>query len=270
LEQLLFCCDSAEGLDKLNDGSVKLLYGSPPYPLASRDYGEWDESSWLRMMKRHLTAVVPKMHSDGFIVLNVKANREQPSRGRSYRRRVVERLLIWIEDNLPWYPVDDEVWVKTNPATTGLRAAAQDAWEPIYVWSVHFNWDWNLDAIRREYSQETLDTYARTTYRPRENGPSYVSKEKKIDPNPLGALPINVVTGPVAGPSEFKHQARQPEYLPERYIKAYTKRGDLVVDPWMGSGTTLVAAQRMGRNVAGIDYLKDNVEMVRNRLYPQM
>jgi len=98
-----------------------------------------------------------------------------------------------------------------------------------------------------------LTTYQNSLFKRRSNGVLYVSKDKKIKPNELGALPLNVLSeeinilpkniknslltdftnivyGAVSGKSE-EHQAVQPEYISKKYILACTEEGDLVLDP---------------------------------------
>ena len=83
-------------------------------------------------------------------------------------------------------------------------------------------------------------------------------KNKQIQPNPLGALPKNIISGGVSA-KIGSHQATQPGYLPEKYIKATTNVGDLVVDPWLGSGTTGAVALQLGRTFAGFDIMNSYV-----------
>ena len=51
----------------------------------------------------------------------------------------------------------------------------------------------------------------------------------------------------------------------EKYIKAVTSPGDLVIDPWMGSGTTGIAALNLGRRFIGFDILEEYVNMAEER-----
>ena len=69
-------------------------------------------------------------------------------------------------------------------------------------------------------------------------------------------LPDNVLYGsPVA--HNTGHSAAYPEWLPEWFIKLFTDEGDVVLDPFVGSGTTLRVAQRMGRQSIGVEILHD-------------
>lgn len=257
------CGDGAQGMLSLPDKSIKLVYGSPPYPNADRDYGNWKSSEYISKISHFIDSAIPKLTDDGFIVINVKANREKSTAGVSSKRSlVVEKLAIMMEEEWGLHCVDIEIWVKENPALTGLRVACQDAYEQNLWFSVSPKWTINLDAIRRPYESHSVKTYEGYEYKPRTNGNTYVRKNKKIQPNPLGALPKNIITGPVSA-RIGNHQATQPFYLPEKYIKAVTEEGDLVVDPWLGSGTTGYVAVKLGRRFAGFDMVEEYVNDAR-------
>lgn len=254
------CRDGAQGIIALPDKSIKLVYGSPPYPNADRDYGTWKSLEYIDKISPFIDAAISKLRDDGFLVINVKANREKASSVVSSRRSlVVEKLAIKLEEEWGLNCVDIEIWVKDNPVPTGLRVACQDAYEQNLWFSVAPKWSINIDTIRRPYESHSVKTYEGYEYKPRTNGNTYVRKNKKIQPNPLGALPKNVITGPVSA-RIGNHQATQPFYLPEKYIKATTEEGDLVVDPWLGSGTTGYVAVKLGRRFAGFDMIDTYVE----------
>jgi hypothetical protein len=56
------------------------------------------------------------------------------------------------------------------------------------------------------------------------------------------------------------------ESLPEWFIKLFTRQGDVVLDPFMGSGTAIVVAQRMNRKALGIDFLPEYYKITTERL----
>ncbi len=68
--------------------------------------------------------------------------------------------------------------------------------------------------------------------------------------------------------SNKSHSAAFPEELPEWFIKLFTKEFDTVLDPFMGSGTTLIVANRMWRHSVGIDIKKEYFEMVSRKIQP--
>ena len=65
-----------------------------------------------------------------------------------------------------------------------------------------------------------------------------------------------------------KHSATFPKALPEWFIKLFTKEGDWVLDPFVGSGTTCEVAQELGRNSVGIDIVEDYVSLAQERIKP--
>lgn len=68
--------------------------------------------------------------------------------------------------------------------------------------------------------------------------------------------------------SNKKHSAAFPEELPEWFIKLFTREGDTVLDPFMGSGTTNLVAQRMKRNSIGIEIMQEYYDIVREQIEP--
>ena len=78
-------------------------------------------------------------------------------------------------------------------------------------------------------------------------------------------LPDNVLHM-AAECSNKSHSAVFPEALPEWFIKLFTEEGDYVMDPFMGSGTTIAVSGRMGRRGVGIDILPQNVNLAEERI----
>ncbi|MEA4967856.1 MAG: site-specific DNA-methyltransferase [Bacteroidaceae bacterium] len=79
----------------------------------------------------------------------------------------------------------------------------------------------------------------------------------------------DVWSGPLTNKKEKmegKHPTQKPEYLLERIIKASTKDGDIVLDPFNGSGTTGVVAKRFGRKYIGIDNCEEYLEIAKRRI----
>lgn len=79
----------------------------------------------------------------------------------------------------------------------------------------------------------------------------------------------DVWTGSLTKPSEKKcgkHPTQKPEYLLERIIQASTIPGDIVLDPFCGSGTTGVEAVRFGRKFIGIDICEEYLQITKKRL----
>jgi len=79
----------------------------------------------------------------------------------------------------------------------------------------------------------------------------------------------DVWTGPLTPAKEKKlgkHPTQKPLYLLERIIEASTNEGDVVLDPFCGSSTTGVAAEKLGRKYIGIDYSEEFIELSKKRI----
>jgi len=266
--------DAIKKIKSLKDNSIKLMYGSPPYPNAKRNYRTWKNDDYIKEIDPFIRNVIPKLTSDGFIVINAKANRLHPTKDKSSERSlIIEELMIYMKKELGLYCVDIEIWIKTNPVPTGVRVACQDAYEYNLWFSKSRKWEINIDAIRTEYAPSSLNTYKNTIYKRRTNGLLYVSNDKQIEPNEKGALPrnvdieapVNIVKGGVSSKS-VNHQAVQPNYLPEKYILACTNENDIVLDPWVGSGTTGIVALAGNRKFIGIDISEDFAKLAEKNI----
>ena len=266
--------DAIKKIKLLKDNSVKLMYGSPPYPNAKRNYRTWKNDDYIKEIDPFIRNVIPKLTDDGFIVINAKANRKHPTKNTSSERSlVIEELMIYMKKKLNLYCVDIEIWIKTNPVPTGVRVACQDAYEYNLWFSKSPIWKINIDAIRTEYANSSLNSYRNTIYKKRTNGLLYVSNTKTIEPNEKGALPknvdiepVNLVIGGVSSKS-VSHQAVQPNYLPEKYILACTNENDIVLDPWVGSGTTGIVALAGNRKFIGIDISEEFAKLAEANIF---
>mgnify|MGYP003309976796 CR=1 FL=1 len=83
--------------------------------------------------------------------------------------------------------------------------------------------------------------------------------------SPLFVRPSNVITFPV-DTSNHLHPATFPKQLPEWFIKLMSEEDDVILDPFVGSGTTGVVAKEYGRNFIGIDINKEYIELTGKRL----
>ena len=86
-------------------------------------------------------------------------------------------------------------------------------------------------------------------------------------PNPLGALPTTLVN--ISSESKKiadSHVAVYPVELVNYFIKGSTEEGDLVLDPFMGTGTTGVSAKKLGRNYIGFDLQQDYIDVANKRI----
>ena len=117
---------------------------------------------------------------------------------------------------------------------------------------------WNGDMIRQPYSESTIKRYTpgdiRTLHK--RSGGQANQTWVGVKPNIKGAASGNVIYGARFCGRNPGHPAKYPDYLPEWFIKTMTHHGDVVLDPFAGSGTTLMVAKENGRNYIGYEIAK--------------
>jgi site-specific DNA-methyltransferase (adenine-specific) len=88
---------------------------------------------------------------------------------------------------------------------------------------------------------------------------NWIGREKAYPTNVLHLAPET---------KNRNHSAVFPEDLPEWFIKLFTQKGDWVLDPFMGSGTTVFVAQRMERNAIGVEILPEYFDLAKKSIKP--
>ena len=122
------------------------------------------------------------------------------------------------------------------------------------------DWTFNADDVREAYAELSVKTYAR--------GPVVFKSGHEAKQHPLGRLAFDVWEIPSLRTSKERigYPTQKPLRLYERIIKAASKPGDVVLDPFCGSGTTLIAAEKLGRQWVGIDIHTEVENTVKSRL----
>jgi site-specific DNA-methyltransferase (adenine-specific) len=77
----------------------------------------------------------------------------------------------------------------------------------------------------------------------------------------------NFIEAPICQGSErVGHPTQKPEVVIKRLIEIYTKEGDVILDPFVGSGTTMIVCKKLGRSSIGIEINPEYVEIAKKRL----
>ncbi|MEZ4398908.1 MAG: site-specific DNA-methyltransferase [Kofleriaceae bacterium] len=247
----LWLADALALLARLPDGSVDLVVTDPPYAIgkaawdvfASQDaYVDWCDV-WLAEVRRVL-APRGSAYVCGFseILAEVKA--------RSARRFGDCRWLVWAYRNKANLGRD---WGRSHESILHLRCA-----RAVGI---------NVDAVRIPYNAHTTKYPTRIQAVSSQYGRGV--RRDKWEPHPGGAKPRDVFEYPVLcnGMAEkTAHATQKPEALIEKFILASSAPGDLVVDPFVGSGTTAVVAARLDRRFVCGDADPGYVGLARARL----
>jgi len=254
--------DYADTLGEV-EGKADLILMSPPYPGVARTYGEAEGKDWtLEDYQRLGNSVKRALRPDGGQCLCVLDGPVRDYRGDGYTERSVMpwRVLLDWKDRLGLVCPDVLAYGKqTSPGA--FPRGFKSAWEPMLWFSTPGDISVNSAAIAEKRTTTSNRTTVggkggqrRANGHGRRNRSSTSPVADYVLPSTLWAYG-NVSKGG-GGPTENEnHPARFPYRLARDVVLCFSNPGDLVVDPFLGSGTSLVAALDHGRRFFGGDLL---------------
>ena len=256
--------DSRDRLRELDSDSIDLIVTSPPYADSRRKtYGGVhpdDYVAWFLPIAAELQRV---LKPEGSFILNIK---ERVAAGE--RHTYVLELILALRAQ-GWLWTEEYLWHKKNCYPGKWPNRFRDAWERLLHFNLQKRFYMDQDAVKvpmGDWAQSRLRNLSSTD---RERDPSRVgSGFGKNVSNWVGretAFPTNVLHMATES-SNRGHSAVFPRALPEWFIRLFTRPGDCVLDPFMGSGTTLLVARTLERDSIGIDLLPENLEVARAQL----
>jgi DNA modification methylase len=255
-------CKSFNDVAKVLAGKmINLVVTSPPYasqreydkessfkPIRVDEYVDWYEDI--------ATNIYANLENDGSYFCNIKPNAEGIKRELYVFDLVLAHARKW-----QWNYADEFCWERAGiPQQVARRFKNQ--FEPIY----HFTkgeWKFNPNAVKHESKAV-----------PKAKGKGAGNTNAAQRQGHVSAVDGNAVAAGMAYPGNrlptfqseaLGHPAAYPVGLPEFFIKAYTDPDDVVFDPFMGSGSTLMAAEKNGRNAYGLELSPLYVDLIINR-----
>lgn len=262
----IFLGDSKEQLKLLPDNSVDLIVTSPPYADQRKStYGGIHPDKYVEWFLPISEQLLRVLKPTGTFILNIK---EKVVEGE--RSTYVMELIIAMRKQ-GWLWTEEFIWHKKNSYPGKWPNRFRDSWERLLQFNKakHFNMyqeevmvpmgDWAKNRLKKLSDTDKIRDNSKVGSGFGKNISNWVDRDK--------AYPTNVLH--LATECNNKnHSAAFPQELPEWFIKLFTKEKDTVLDPFMGSGTTLSVANRMKRNSIGIEIVPEYYEMVRKELKP--
>jgi site-specific DNA-methyltransferase (adenine-specific) len=243
-------------MDELEDGSVALVVTSPPYFAGKKYEEELDREGipssyleYLDLLRDVFAECKRKLEPGGRIAVNVA------NLGRKPYRSLSADVIKILQDDLRLLLRGEVIWQKSEGASGScawgsFRSAAnpvlRDITERVIIASKG-RFDRALSAKERKTAGLPF--------------------ESSLSSDEFMAATLDVWYIPPESAKRVQHPAPFPVELPERLIRLYTYAGDLVVDPFMGSGSTLVAAAKVKRRYIGYDLDPAYVEIARARVH---
>ncbi len=243
--------DSLNILKEIQHDSIDLIVTSPPYAdQRESTYGGISPDKyvgWFLPIAREMLRV---LHPKGTFILNIK---EKVADGE--RHTYVMELIIEMRKQ-GWFWTEEFIWHKKNCFPGKWPNRFRDSWERLLQFNKQKNFNMYQDEVRvpmGNWAKTRLKNLSETD-KQRDNSKVGSGFGKNVS-NWIGrelAYPTNVISMATES-SNKKHSAVFPEELPSWFIKLFTKPGDVVLDPFLGSGTTSVAAFKLDRNSIGIE-----------------
>lgn len=249
---LLYQEDSLHLLQQLPETSIDLIFADPPYNIKKADWDTFESQEqyinwsmgWIKEAARILKPT-GSLFICGFT--EILADLKHPA--MKYFKGC--KWLIWHYKNKANLGLD---WGRSHESILLLRKSK--------------NFTMNIDMVRIPYNEHTLKYPSHPQAKTSLYGNGKAYKSTWV-PNPLGAKPKDVIEIPTTcnGMGEkTKHPTQKPEELLRKLVLAASNPGDLVLDPFAGSGTTLVVAEQLGRQWIGCEINPEYNQWAMNRI----
>jgi site-specific DNA-methyltransferase (adenine-specific)/site-specific DNA-methyltransferase (cytosine-N4-specific) len=234
-------------------GGVKAngVFTSPPYAEQRKEqYGGTPAAEYVAWWEAVQANVKAHLAPDGSFFVNIKPHCEAGE-----RVLYVFDLVLAMKRQWGWLYVDELCW-KKNGLPGGFANRFKNDFEPVYHFALQAHIKFDAQAVG--HPSDSIRVY--------EHGASFAAHGNitvEGDFKSGIARPGNVIE---VGGSEGQHAAAFPVALPDFFVRAYSDAGDVWVDPFCGSGTTIVAAHKNGRRGMGIEMLAKYAAVICERL----
>jgi site-specific DNA-methyltransferase (adenine-specific) len=252
ITDVIYNMDSLHGMrNHVDSKSVNIVFTSPPYAEQRKEvYQGIAVNEYISWFLPFVDEFARILKDDGSFFLNIK---EHSING--FKSEYVLQLVLNIIKHTQFGLVDTFCWTK-QAYPRGVVNTFKNAWEPIYHFAKQPNIKIRPQNVAEPIKEETLKRAKRKQVGLAESGSGYSQPNLETIAGMTTAFPSNHIHIPnvVNQFSKNKwHPATFPVKLPEWFIKAFTDEGDLVIDPFAGSGTTCLAAKNLGRHYLGFE-----------------
>ena len=240
----VFCEDALHGLARIPDGAIDLLIADPPYGLG-KDYGNDSDklatADYLQWMTQWLDAALPKLKPNGSLYIFLTW-------------RYAPEIFVLLKQRMTM--VNEIIWDRRVPSMGGSVRKYSSVHDNIGFFVNGRDYHFDLDAIRIPYDVETKKARSRSIF--------VGAKWLELGYNPKDVWSVSRLHREHRERTD--HPTQKPLEIIERMIKASCPIGGVVLDPFMGSGTTAVAARRCQRQFVGFELNSAYCALIDERL----
>jgi site-specific DNA-methyltransferase (adenine-specific) len=260
----IYLGDAQEVLKEFESNSVDLIFTSPPYADSRKNtYGGVHPDKYVEWFLPFSSELLRVLKPTGTFILNIK---EKVVDGERHTY-VID--LIHEMRRQDWLWTEEFIWHKKNSYPGKWPNRFRDSWERLLQFNKtkHFNmYQKEVMVPIGDWAKARLKNLSKTdkTRDNAKNGSGFGKNVSNWLERDL-VYPTNVLH--LATECNNKeHSAAFPDELPEWFIKLFTKESDVVLDPFMGSGTTVNVANNMGRIGFGIEIVKEYYKLAEDQL----
>ena len=242
------CEDCVVGMRRLPDAFVDLVFTSPPYA-DLRDYARIKPDDYVGWFLPAAYEIRRLLKPRGSFVLNIN---DRCVHGA--RHLYVFKLVVAMVEIVRMPLIETYIWQKPNAMPGRYGPRPKDSFEYVFWFGRTTGVKFNLASVGeplRSRRRGAARTEHRSSGRPMKDAAARARE---------WADPGNVIACPVAHGTSG-HPARMPEALAAFFIRLATKRGDVVLDPFLGSGTTARVARALGRKFLGFEIHPEYVDL---------
>jgi len=228
---------SSENMQELENNSISLTVTSPPYNIGKDSDLDLTDDEYWAMMKNIFTETYRVTESGGRLVVNVANLGRKPYIPFS---KYFTELLI----EIGFIMRGEIIWQKSKGANAN------------FAWG---SWLSASNPVIRDIHEYCL-VFSKDSLKKSSKGESSIEKEEFME-STLSIWNINPARAKKIG-----HPAPFPIELPQKFINLYTYKNDLILDPFLGSGTTAIAAKLLKRNFVGYEIEEKYIAIANSRL----
>ena len=236
--------DALSGLDRIPDGSIDLILTDPPYGLG-KDYGNDSDkqasAEYLAWTEKWITAALPKLKSTGSLYIFLTW-------------RYSPEIFVMLKQRMTM--MNEIIWDRRVPSMGGSVRSFTSVHDTIGFFAKEKGYYFDLDAVRIPYDAETKKARSRSIF--------VGAKWLELGYNPKDVWSVSRLHK--EDPERADHPTQKPLEIIERMVRASCPPGGIVLDLFMGSGTTAIAAKRCGRHFVGFELNPEYCQIIQARL----
>lgn len=249
-------------LKSMESNSVDLVITSPPYADLKKyiDNPGIHPDNYVEWFLPICSEICRVMKPTGSFILNINDKVED-----RFRHPYVFDLISELHKRTELKMFERLFWNKLKSLPN--RSRFGDRIEYIFWFAKSKEFYFNIDEMRTEYSEKSIKRMTKPLKKRFARTENDSDEYKDWAPNPKGALPTTLIN--ISSESKRiadNHVAVYPVELVKYFIKGSTKEGDIVLDTFMGTGTTGVAAKSLGRNWIGFDLQEEYINIAKIRI----